>query len=502
MGILIPSLLAASCIKRSQDQDDNSKKPNVLLIVSDDQGYGDFAIYDGVNDVHTPHLDQLAENGTRFSNAYVTMSICSPSRCAILTGRHQQRWGVFNYGSSLPRKEVTLAEQLQKAGYKTGMVGKSHYGGYGGPDSPEFPLSHGFDFFFGKEGGTLDYLRHTQKDREIYSERMANHLGVGPFYKNDTLVDKEGYSTDLITHQAVSFINRNRQDPFFLMVSFNEVHLFTHQLPENALDSLNLNHVSDWYPDNGTWDQYLKWYVNTVKPNTPKGRKRYLYHLNKLDQAVGKIVHRLQELKLRENTIIFYISDNGGSPRTYAINKPLRGNKYILEEGGIRVPFVISWPGNIPEGKIYDNMVSALDIFPTLHSMLNIQMPSGRPYDGTNLMPYINGDNKGKPHESLYWTGFSMNSKKPDINDPQSVQARYLRTFHGERSGWAIRHHNWKLRYLGQSKKLRLYNLEKDIDETNDLSEKYPQKVDSLKSRFFTWYENTIPEKHQKKFEQ
>ncbi|RCW37597.1 sulfatase [Marinilabilia salmonicolor] len=484
----------------SPDADTSGKpgaQPNVLLIVSDDQGYADFGAFGGRSDVKTPNLDNLANSGVRFSNAYVTMSICSPSRMSILTGRQQQRWGVYNYGASLPDSEITLAEQLKEQGYSTGMVGKSHYGSYAGPEAPEFPTNHGFDYFYGKEGGTMDYLRHKAADREDFTTKMANHLGIGPFWENEQLKDTTGYSTDIILDKSLEFINRHQRDPFFLMVSFNAVHLFTHQIPEEDLKKMGVEKVPDWDPETGTWAEYLEWYVNTVKPNTPEGRKRYLYHLHRMDDAIGALLGNLEEKGLRENTIVVFISDNGGSPRTYAINDPLRGNKYILDEGGIRVPMVVSWPEKIKGGRVFDKMVSGMDIFPTLHDALGMEMPRDREIDGVSLLPAIQGEVAEAPHEWLFWTGFHPTGEPKTYDDPDGALARHDRTYNGDLNGWAVRYGNWKLRFYGTSGTYGLYDLSADIGESNNLAKRHPELVERMMSRYYQWHEN-IKKNHEK----
>ncbi len=463
-------------------------KPNVLLIITDDQGYGDFSAYGGTTDARTPHLDQLAESGVRFTNAYVSMSVCSPSRMAILTGRQQQRWGVYNFGARFPASEVTLAEQLKDQGYQTGMVGKSHYGPVKGPGEPEFPTSHGFDYFFGKEGGTMDYLRHKASDREGYSERMANHLGIGPFWENDQKVDMEGYSTDIILEKSLQYIDQHKDKPFFLTVSFNAVHLFTHQIPEADLKLMGIDKVPDWDPATGDWDEYLEWYVNTVRPNTPQGRERYLFHLNKLDEAIGALTNKLRATGLDENTIVIFISDNGGSPRTYADNSPLTGNKYILEEGGIRVPFVMSWPGHLPQDLVYNQTVSGMDIFPTLHAALNLDLPEGKIMDGLNLLPYLSGENTANPHELLCWTGFHLKGEPRVYADPNSALARHDKTYYGDETGWAVRYQNWKLRYYGRTDEYGLFDLNVDCSESNNLAAEHPELVEKLTQQFEAWH--------------
>lgn len=494
-GILM--LLLISGCQNTQDKKEQKVKPNVLLIITDDQGYGDFSAYGGTADAKTPHLDQLASQGIRFTNAYASMSICSPARMAILTGRQQQRWGIYNYGAHFPESEITLAEQLKAKGYHTGIVGKAHYGPVSGPGNSEFPTAHGFEYFFGKEGGTMDYLRHKAADREGFTTKMANHLGIGPFWENDQPVDMEGYSTDIILDKSLEFIDNNKDKPFFLMASFNAVHLFIHQIPEEVLDSLGIEEVPDWDPSTGDWDEYLEWYVNTVRPNTPEGRQRYLYHLNKLDKAIGSLTKKLKQEGLDENTIVIFMSDNGGSPRTYADNTPLRGNKYILEEGGIRVPFIISWPEHIPQNTVYELTVSGMDIFPTLHAALDIELPDSTTIDGINLMPYITGENTENPHEWLFWTGFHLKGEPYVYDDPNSALARHDKTYNGDNTGWSVRYKNWKLRYYGRSDEYGLFDLDSDIGEKNNLTNEHPELVEKMTNKFFEWHKE-IKKDHEK----
>ncbi|MCU4157154.1 sulfatase-like hydrolase/transferase [Carboxylicivirga sp. A043] len=487
--LLLGALVLLSC------QKNEPPKPNVLLIVTDDQGYGDFSAYGGALDAKTPHLDALAASGVRFTNAYATMSICSPSRMAIMTGRQQQRWGVYNYGAMLPQSEVTLAEQLQAHGYKTGKVGKSHYGSYNGPGVPEYPTQHGFDYFFGKEGGTMDYLRHSAAHREGFTKKMANHLGIGPFWENDKQVDMEGYSTDIILDKAINYIDENKKNPFFLMVSFNAVHLFTHQILKADLEAMGIEEVPDWDPTTGDWDEYLEWYVNTVKPNTPQGRQRYLYHLNKLDMAIGKLMAKLSNEGIDDNTIVVFISDNGGSPRTYADNAPLKGNKYILEEGGIRVPLIMCGKGCFPQNMVYEKTVSGMDIFPTLHAALDIPLPSAT-IDGVNLLPYLSDENQAIPHEWLFWTGFHLTDQPRIYDEPNSALERHDKTYNGDDTGWAVRYQNWKLRYYGRTDNYGLYDLDTDVGEANNLAASKPELVQLMKERFFEW-DQTIRQDHE-----
>lgn len=484
LALVAGSGLFLSCETRESPE----SRPNVIVLVSDDQGYGDFSAYGGAETVDTPNLDRLAARGTRFTNAYVTAPICSPSRVALLTGRYQQRWGSYGYSSvHLPQEEITLAELLQDQGYATGIVGKAHYGSPTGPTSSHFPLNHGFDTFYGREEGTIDYVRHSREAADKYPPDLADHMGVGPFWDDSTEVEPDGYSTDLFTERALQFIEDHRDEPFFLMLSYNEVHLFTHQLSDEHLERHDLDKVPELQAGS-TRDEYLDWYVNTVAPNTPDGRKRYLIHLNELDASVGKVLDKLEDEQLTENTLVVYLSDNGGSPRTYADNAPLSGNKYTLAEGGIRVPFLISWPDHLPEGKTSDELVTSLDVVPTVAGALGVDLPADRTYDGIDLMPHLRQERAELDRSTLYWTGFKPFETSPPDHPEGSPQA-LLHERTGDSHGWAVRDDEYKLRFLGETREFKLYNVAEDPGEHHDLSDQMPQKVSQMRKDWEQWFE-------------
>jgi len=333
-GFLFFQLLLPGC------QIENQSPPNVLLIVSDDQGYADMSCTGLVNDVQTPNLDKLAAGGVRFSQAYATSPICNPSRAGIITGCYQERWGTFWYGGKGIHDStyITIPELLKKENYTTGYIGKVHYGS-GDSDTlnRSFPLNHGFDEFYGFTSARKHYLIH-QASAEAEFQRIKKEnnkwgqsLRQQPIWDNTRTTDTLAFSTELIANKACNFIKENMDNQFFLQVSFNAVHNFTHQLPEDYLESKDLNGYHDWDP--GTED-YYEWYVRGRKPNNPEGREHYLGQLYFLDREIGKIMETLEELELKDNTLIIYISDNGGSTPIYANNYPLRGGKYTVYEGG------------------------------------------------------------------------------------------------------------------------------------------------------------------------
>jgi len=489
-GALVVAMGSLSTPCHGQDVAE-ARPPNVLLLIADDQGYGDFGAYGGAADASTPHLDRLAARGTRFTNAYVTAAICSPSRDGLLTGRYQQRWGSYGYGSAhLPADETTLAELLREQGYATAMIGKAHYGsvdGATGVDAPGFPLNHGFDTFFGRRGGTIDYVRHARGVADTYAPDIASQMGIGPFWEDTTRVDQYGYTTNLFTERALDFIGQPREQPFFLMLSYNAVHLFIHQFTDVQLARQGFEDVPELAPGTESWETYLRWYVRTVEPNTPQGRERYLTHLEKMDRSVGRVLGKLERTGQARRTLIVFLSDNGGSPFNYSKNAPLSGNKYTVAEGGIRVPFVVSWPARLPQGKVSDELVSALDVFPTVAAAAGATLPPDRPYDGTSLLPYLTGEQAGIDRNTLYWTGFQPLEAEPPDPPPGSPRA-FMLSRQGDRHGWAVRHGDYKLRFLGESRTYRLYDVADDPGEHRDLSDRQPERVERLRRMWTTWH--------------
>ncbi len=308
-------------------------KPNIVVIMADDLGYGDLSIH-GARDIKTPHIDSLAQQGVRCTSGYVSGPYCSPTRAGLLTGRYQQRYGhEFNptllsaggQGHGLPLDETTVASRLQAAGYATGLIGKWHLG----EEEAFHPQRRGFENFFGFLTGSHSYLTSEDAQR-------------GPIVRGREKVALNGYLTDVLAQEAGGFIERNKDRPFFLYLAFNAVHTPMHA-PQEALDKFS-----------GEANQQ---------------RRTYLAMLSRMDDAVGHVLTRLRELNLEEQTLVFFLSDNGGPTTKFAANGsrngPLRGSKGDTWEGGIRVPFLAKWKGHLPAGKTYDSPVIQLDIAAT-----------------------------------------------------------------------------------------------------------------------------------------
>lgn len=381
-----------------------TERPNIIILYSDDQGTLDTRAF-GAKDLQTPYLDKLAADGIKFTQAYAH-AVCPPSRAAILTGRAPQRSGVNNWTSNHPNeyektvmnlKEITLAEHLKQYGYKSGIIGKWHLGATDSHD----PLAQGFDYFFGHRGGFIDNYTH---------EFLHSNPQRPPFhdlYRNKKEIELNGkYFPDLQIDEVYSFLEENRNDPFFLYVPFNLPHY-----PEQ--------------PDVSFIDQYkhLKW-------------PRYLYAamISTLDDRVGKILKKLDELTLTENTIIIFMADNGHSTEDYynwdksygangggGYTGKWRGSKGSFLEGGIRVPTIMSFPKKIPRGETRDQIISNMDFFPTICELIEVPLPENK-IDGKNILPIINSVNAVSPHEVMYWQW---------------------------QESWAVRKGNWKLIYKG-----------------------------------------------------
>jgi len=448
-------------------------KPNILLIISDDQGYADLgAMPYTAADVRTPGMDHLAESGTLFTSAYITSPICSPSRTGLITGRYQQHWGNYWFSEGgLPQSELTIPQALKKLGYVTMKIGKTHHNG----GKAEFPLDHGFDEFYGFVDHTHDYLRMSRKDVEKIGPKNARLAHIGPMFRNRDREDAFGYSTQVFTREAIRFITRDHGGkPFYLHLAYNAVHHPTYQVAPDYLDKWGLKQFPFWDPQKEPYNQWhMRW--GWRGEEDPDGRKRYLACLNVLDDGIIEILDALKKKGLEKNTLIIYLSDNGGSPNTFANNGPLKGCKYTEAEGGIRVPMMVSWPGHLPRGAICDQVVSSLDIFPTLIDASGGTKPVN--LDGKSLMPLLQGKQQGPLHDTLFW------SRAPEGN-------------------WAVRAGDWKLRHVSQPKEfhgfndvtgLFLYNLKTDPGEKNNLAEKMPAKVKELTRLYKDWLSEMSP---------
>lgn len=405
-----------------------NEKPNFIIILADDLGFGDLSM-NGSKQIRTPNIDALAETGVRFSQAYVSSAVCSPSRAGLITGKNQVEFGHDNNLSQvqkgfdkefngMPISEKTIATRLKGLGYTTGLIGKWHLG----VEGAFHPIKRGFDEFWGYTAGGHDYFE-SKPDGKGY---------MAPIESNFKTPQKITYITDDKGDECVDFISRHSDEPFFLFASFNAPHT-----PMQALDK-----DLDLYKD--------------IKN---KRRRTYAAMVHRLDINVGKIVERLKKEKLSENTVVIFLSDNGG-PAQYnsSCNAPFNGQKGILLDGGIHVPFVMNWPTHLPEGKVYDNPISSLDIAPTFYELAG-GVRSEKQFSGVNLIPYLSENSVEVPHENLMWK-FTISA--------------------------AIREGNWKLIRIPDSFPM-LFDLSTDVSEQNDLALEQPEVAKRLLKKLGYW---------------
>ena len=443
-------------------------RPHVLVIVSDDHGYADRSAQGVDPAVRTPALDRLAAEGVSCDEAYVTAPVCSPSRAGLIGGAYQQRWGAHWFDdSSIPGEDhQTLAERMRDAGYRTGYFGKVHYGKEHEGDRGA-PPQHGFEeSFYGLAGlsmGRLNYLHHSADAVQEYGD-AAKPMAVQPLSENGEPVEVERFLTDEIADRAAEFIAADDERPFFAMVAFNAVHNFCWQLPPEELEARGLPAFEDWYP--GASD-YLDWYDGAISPNLPNGRAYYLAQLELMDAQIGRLLDLLDARGLAGDTIVVYTTDNGGSNCNYGVNTPLAGSKYTLLEGGIRVPFLLRWPGEVPAGVRRDGLVSSMDIAGTAVAAAGA---STEGLDGCDLRPFFAGE-VDAVREELHWD---------------------------TRWQWAVRRGEWKLRFVEPDSPyadeirrvehtepgsgLHLVNLREDAGESRDLAAERPDIVDELRA--------------------
>ncbi|MHC4118204.1 MAG: sulfatase [Planctomycetota bacterium] len=425
--LLRSSMLAASCVCLVGKvlAAEERKRPNIVVIVSDDQGYADSSCYDHPKEVSTPGIDRLAAEGVRFTNGYASGYVCAPTRAGLLTGRYQQRFGFYEAGDSrtgMPTSEITVADVLKKKGYATAVVGKWHVG-----LEPQYrPLARGFDEFYGFLGhGAHDYFKLDITDE---------HTSI---YRNNEPINDTGYLTNNLAREAVSFIERHQERPFFLYLPFNAVHW-----PLQAL----AKHIDRF--DTGD-----------------KNRDIYLAMLACMDEAIDKVLDALKRTGVDENTLMIFFSDNGGARKNFANNGALRDYKQTVYEGGIRVPFIVRWPRKLAGGTICDEPVISLDVMPTVCAAAGAKLPDDRVYDGRNMLPLLVGRAEEPLHEALFW-------------------------YDGTKQ-WAVRVAKWKL--LSRNGSLELYDLESDISEKNSLAEENPEVVRRLQRAFDAWKSQLAP---------
>lgn len=412
-----------------------AQKTNIVLLFSDDAGYGDFG-FQGSKTFKTPNLDKLAKQGVVFKQAYVSAAVCGPSRAGLLTGRYQQRFGyeennvpgIMSSSSAflgdemgLPTHLPTIADHLKKLGYTSAILGKWHLGAA----DRYHPLKRGFDEFYGFRGGARNYWELTEAKKKAKPENRLEQ-GFGNFK------EPEIYLTEKLANEACDFMTRNKNNPFFLYLSFNAVHT-----PMEAREAD----------------------LAKVKGLTGK-RKTLAAMAIALDRACGQVLDKLKELGLDENTLVVFANDNGGpTDANGASNYPLSGTKANHLEGGIRVPCIMRLPNVLKKGTTYNYPVSTLDFLPTFVDIAGGQSGDITGIDGVNLLPYVKGENKNRPHEMLFW-------KK-------------------ENRG-VIRQGDYKLLRF-PDRPAELYNIATDEREQNNLAQQYPEKVKAMYKELFKW---------------
>jgi arylsulfatase A-like enzyme len=420
-------------------------QPNVLVIIADDLGYADIGVHGG-REVPTPHIDALAASGVRCTSGYVTAPYCSPSRAGFLTGRAQTRFGhEFNphVGDEaklgLPLDQRTIANELRDTGYATALIGKWHQGF----SAAHHPQSRGFDEFFGFLVGGHNFLLHKEAE-PVFGSAHSHDL----IYRGREVQKLDGYTTDLFTDEALSVMSRNPSKPWFIYLAYNAVHTpleiaaqFETRLPPAVTDP---------------------------------ARRGYLSLLLGLDDAIGRLTAHLKQSGRDQDTLVFFFGDNGGSGRkpyfayNTGLNTPLRGDKGQTLEGGIRVPFFVSWPGKLPAGKTFDHPVSALDVLPTALAAAGTE--PAPTVEGVNLLPHLTGEITTAPHAFLAWRFGPQKAIRRDrwkLVDARDFDAK-------TQSGW------------------QLYDLATDIGEQTNLASAHPGLVAELSAAWDQWNTQNI----------
>jgi arylsulfatase A-like enzyme len=422
LGVFVAWLTAASACLAVEG------KPNILIFLCDDTGWAEFG-FQGGTDIPTPNIDSIAASGVRFPQGYVSGPYCSPTRAGLMTGRYQTRFGhEFNSTAretGLALTETTIANRFKDLGYATAAIGKWHLG-----VKPNYrPVQRGFDEFLGTLGNT-PFFHPTQ----FVDSRQSNE-------PRRRLRDDDFYTTDQYADRAVDWLGKQGDKPWLLYVPFNAQHAPL-QAPKKYLD--RFNEIDD------------------------PTRLHFAACMSAMDDAVGKVMTKVRDLGQEENTLVFFLSDNGGpTAQTSSSNKPLRGGKSSTWEGGVRVPFCMQWKGKLKPGTTYDHPVIQLDILPTALAAAGTTAAGEWKLDGVDLMPYLTGEKTEGPHETLYWRF-----------GPQ----------------WAVRHGDWKLvAGNGGNNAGQLHNLVEDISETKDVAAEHADKVTELKGLWDAWNAEQAP---------
>ena len=440
--LFIILILSFSCKK-------NNDLPNIVLILTDDLGYNDVG-FNGSTEIMTPNIDSIAKNGVLFTDGYVSYPVCGPSRAGLMTGRYQDTFGFGKNPLFAPKdpnmgltlSEQTMADMLKLSNYTTLAVGKWHLGAH----ESLRPMKRGFDHFFGfltgghrffPEEWTLDDETKVKNQGAAYRTKLL---------RDDQRVEEKEYLTDALSRESVDFIDKNSDKPFFIYLAYNA--------PHGPLQATQ---------------EYLDRYDH-IEENS---RKTYAAMVSSVDDGVGDIISKLKEKGIYDNTIIYFLSDNGGRLRGDSDNGELRGKKGNLFEGGIRVPFAMQWPKEIEGGQVFKKPIISLDIFATLKEITSPEIRSKNELHGVNLIPFLKGENKNDPHKFLFWRNNLMQ------NDPNlRIEALALRS--GE------------FKFIKNKETDALYNLKNEVFEETNLKNQKIEIYDSLNNKFNEWYKTLM----------
>ena len=434
ISLIFISILLASCL------DQEKMHPNIIVIISDDQGYADVGFH-GSKEIITPNIDRIANNGVVFSEGYVSYAVCSPSRAGLITGRYQNRFGYTrnillapkDSLMGLPLTEQTLPDVLNNVDYKTKAIGKWHLGAH----ESLVPERRGFDEFFGFIIGGHRYFPEDLTLNDLTEARSQMDGYITRIYDNGKRIDTKKYLTEELSDNAVKFIEENSDNPFFLYLSYNAPHT-----PLQATEK----------------DLERNMHIEIEK------RRIYAAMVSSMDDGIGLILDKLEEKKISDNTIVIFFSDNGGVEwYNFSDNGVLRGIKGDFFEGGIRVPFVMQWPKKIKAGITYDKPIISLDVFATVASAASAEKHINNEIDGVDLLPYLTGNNSGLPHKYLYWQ-----NRDKDIDVVRDERYKYLRIKNDE----------------------YIFDLKNDIGEETNIINSSKPIYDRLKSQFKEWEKN------------
>lgn len=400
----------------------SAKPPNILIFLADDLGWADLG-FQGSTDIRTPNIDRLAARSIRFTDGHVTASVCSPSRAGLFTGRYQQNFGheanTPPPDQGMDLNQHTMADAFKKRGYRTGLVGKWHLGNA----DRFYPTKRGFDYFYGLRGASRSYFFSPDREDKPSSTKRIE--------KNGATVAFDGYLTDVFGRQAIEFLEDDSETPFLLVLSFTAPHG-----PMNATE------------------EDLKRFKNIGD----KKRRTYAAMIWAMDRAIGRVLDSLDESGRTENTIVWFLSDNGGGTGNGSINLPLAGHKGLAFEGGVRVPFLMRWPEKFPAGQVYDGLVSSMDIFATSLFAAGGDVKNSH-LDGVDLVPFLSGNEAGPPHQQLFWHKLWFS---------------------------AMRDNNWKLIYV-KDYGYALYDLTQDREEKQNVAAQHTQRVEAMKNQMNIW---------------